>query len=42
LENEIDKGLPLNSLKEEFEEEPMQFKGPMTRSRTKNLEQHIS
>jgi len=40
-ERAIDKGLSLDPIQEELEEEVLQFKGPMTRSRTKSLEEHI-
>jgi len=33
----IDRGLSLDPIQEELEEESLQFKGPMTRLRTKSL-----
>jgi len=33
-----DKGLSQDSIQEELEDEPLQFKGPMTRARSKRLE----
>jgi len=36
-----DRGLSLDSIQEELEDEPLQFKGPMTRARSKRLENHI-
>ena len=36
-----DRGLSLDSKQEELEDEPLQFKGPMTRERSKRLENQI-
>jgi len=36
-----DRGLSLDSIQEELEDEPLQFKGPMTRARSKRLENQI-
>jgi len=33
-----DRGPSQDSIQEEFEDEPLQFKGPMTRARSKILE----
>jgi len=36
-----DRGLSLDSIQEELEDEPLQFKGPMTKARSKSLENQI-
>jgi len=36
-----DKGLSQDSIQKELEDEPLQFKGPMTKARSKRLEYQI-
>jgi len=36
-----DRGLSLDSIQEEIEDEPLQFKGSMTRAKSKILEEQI-
>jgi len=35
------RGLSLDSIQEELEDEHLQFKGPMTKAKSKRLENHI-
>ena len=37
----IDRGLLLDSIQEKLEDQPLQFKGPMTRTKSKRLEDKI-
>jgi len=37
----LDRGLSQDSIQEESEDEPLQFKGPMTRARRKRLEDQV-
>jgi len=38
---EVDRGLSLDTKQKELEDEPLQFKGPMTKARSKRLENQI-
>jgi len=41
IDSIFDRGLSLDSIQEEFEDEPLQFKRPMTRAMSKRLENQI-
>jgi len=39
--SQFDRGISLDCIQEELEDEPLQFKGPMTKARSKRLEDQI-
>jgi len=41
IPTQSDRGLSKDSIQEELEDEPLQFKGPMTRARSTRLEDQI-